>query len=209
MNQKELEEKNKQKKKEKESKLDKKRNELEKELKLDQEEIIAFKYKDETNNKMIVVHDKRKIKVALLEFEVKDLEDKDIRKLNECRYNPKTDDSMDEEQALDKVLEKQEVKKESERLNRESKFVRDLEDALQETCNKIYEMRENSKKLSKIFHEHIFEFSEEQQKVIFFFYFLDFRKIEVSKILSIEDYKICRMIDRIDKKLKKFYKNMD
>lgn len=195
--------------KKKESKLDEKRNELKRELALNQEEVIAFQYKDETRNKMITVHDKRKIKVALLEFEIKDLEDGDIKKVYECRYNQKTDDPMDEDQELDKILEKQEMEKESERLNRESKFVRDLEDALQETCNKIYEMRENSKKLSKIFHEHIFEFTEEQQKVIFFFYFLDFKKIEISKFLSIEDYKICRMIDRIEKKLKKFYENMD
>ena len=58
----------------------------------DQEEIIDFYYEDKESRTKVLIHDKRKIRVALLEMEEYERKQKSNIKEFECQYNPKTDD---------------------------------------------------------------------------------------------------------------------
>ena len=79
-------------------KSNKKLTPLEKEKLLDQEEIIEFYYHDKESKTKILVKDKRKIKVALMEMEEYERKQHDDIIRNECPYNPKTDDRIDEDE---------------------------------------------------------------------------------------------------------------
>ena len=70
---------------------------LEQEKLLDQDEIIDFEYFDKLHNRKVVIHDKRKIKVALMEMDEFDKKQKDEIARNECPYNNRTDDPVDEQ----------------------------------------------------------------------------------------------------------------
>lgn len=70
-----------------------------------------------------------------MEMDEFDKKQKDEIARNECPYNNRTDDPVDE-QDFDLDYEP-------------SEFELNLEDALQEACNKIYEMREKSQIISK------------------------------------------------------------
>ena len=75
----------------------KKLTELEKEKLLNQEEIIDFYYHDKESKTKILVHDKRKIKVALMELDEEERKRRNEILENECPYNQRTDDPMDDE----------------------------------------------------------------------------------------------------------------
>lgn len=167
--------------------------EIEKEKLLDQEEKIDFYYIDKESNTKILVHDKRKIKVALMEMDDCERKLKSEILRNECPYNQKTDDPVDETQDIE---------------YKASQFELDLEDALQEACNKIYEMRETSKKISKIFKEHFEEFSPDEIFTIFLYYYLDFSQSRIAEIFKVNRSSICREIKKIEEKLKKYCKNL-
>lgn len=163
---------------------------LEQEKQLDQDEIIDFEYFDKLNNRKVVIHDKRKIKVALMEMDEFDKKQKDEIARNECPYNSRTDDPV-EEQDFDLEYEP-------------SEFELSLEDALQEACNKIYEMREKSQIISKIFKNHFKEFTFGELFTIFLYYYLDFSKSEIAKIFGLNRSTIGRDIAKIITKLRKF-----
>lgn len=165
---------------------------LEKERLLDQEEMIDFYYIDKESHTKILVHDKRKIKVALMEMDEYERKLKsDIREF-ECPYNQRTDDPADDTEEYE---------------YQESQFELDLEDALQEACNKISEIHESSKKISKIFKEHINEFSPDEIITLFFYYYLDFSQTKIAEIFNVNRSSICREIKKIEEKLRNFYEN--
>lgn len=166
---------------------------LEKERLLDQEEIIDFYYIDKESHTKILVHDKRKIKVALMEMDEYERKLKDDITRNECRYNQRTDDPIDETQDFEYQA---------------SQFELDLEDALQEACNKISEIHESSKKISKIFKKHFDEFSPDEIFTVFLYYYLDFSQAKIAEIFNVNRSSICREIKKIEEKLKKYYENL-
>ncbi len=162
---------------------------LEEERLLDQEEIIDFYYIDKESHTKVLVHDKRKIKVALMEMDEYERKLKNNIMENECPYNQRTDDPIDELQDFD---------------YQSSQFELDLEDALQEACNKIYEIHESSKKISKIFKEHFDEFSPDEIFTIFLYYYLDFSQTKIAEIFNVNRSSICREIKKIEEKLRKY-----
>lgn len=164
---------------------------LEREKQLDQEEFIDFEYYDSIHHKKVIVHDKRKIKVALMEMDEYEKKLKDDISRNECPYNQKTDDPIDESQDIELDYEPTE-------------FEINLEEALQEACNKIYEMTENTKKISKIFKEHFSDFTFGEIFIVFLYYYLNFSKSDVAKIFGLNRSTIGRYIAKIEAKIKKF-----
>ena len=169
-------------------KSNKKLTALEKEKLLDQEEIIEFYYHDKESKTKILIKDKRKIKVALMEMEEHERKQRNDIMEFECPYNAKTDDPVAEDD-YDEIEYEQ------------TEFEKNLEDALQEVSNKIWQMKENSKKISNFFLKNIFEFDENQIIIIFLFYYLDFKQIEIARILGKAKSTISYQIDQIKEKL--------
>ncbi|MCM1556937.1 MAG: hypothetical protein NC087_05325 [Anaeroplasma bactoclasticum] len=163
--------------------------EIEREKLLDQEELIDFYYIDKESHTKILVHDKRKIKVALLEMDEYERKLKNDIMENECPYNQRTDDPIDETQDFEYQA---------------SQFELDLEDALQEMANKISSIYDKSKNISKYFQKHIQDFTEKQLLIIFIRYYLNFSITEISQILGTAKSTISAHIDRIEAKFKKF-----
>lgn len=168
---------------------------LEKEKLLDQEEVIAFYYIDKESHTKTLVHDKRKIKVALMEMDEYERKLKSDILENECPYNQRTDDPITEDDYAEIEYE-------------QTEFEKNLEDALQEACNKIYEMRENSKKIQKIFKDHFDEFSPDEIFTIFLYYYLGFSQTRIAEIFNVNRSSICREIKKIEEKLKNYYVNL-
>ncbi|MDD3999641.1 MAG: hypothetical protein PHX62_01930 [Bacilli bacterium] len=178
-------------KQEKESFLDMKKRELEEEKKLDQEEIIKFDYKDEINHRKIVIQDKRKIKVALMDFELQELIQEDNKQREECRYNPKTDDPIDEEQDLEKMINRNEV----EEL---------LEDVLQQTLVKTWQKSEDRKKILEFLQKNIFKLSKNQAIALFMGFYLDFEIPQIAKFLNVSYERTRQIYNRMKEKLQKY-----
>lgn len=178
-------------KQEKESFLDMKKRELEEEKKLDQEEIIKFVYKDEINHRKIVIQDKRKIKVALMDFELQELIQEDNKQREECRYNPKTDDPIDEEQDLEKMFNRNEV----EEL---------LEDVLQQTLVKTWQKSEDRKKILEFLQKNIFKLSKNQAIALFMGFYLDFEISQIAKFLNVSYERTRQIYNRMKEKLQKY-----
>lgn len=161
---------------------------LEKEKRLNQEEIIDFYYIDKESHTKVLVHDKRKIKVALMEMdEYERILKNDIME-NECPYNQRTDDPIDENQDLDFEYEP-------------SKFELDLEDALQEMVDKIAESKENFKKIQKIISENLNLLTHKQLITIYLYYYLELSEQEIGDYFGVSRQRIHAQIDRISKKL--------
>ena len=169
-------------------KSNKKLSALEQEKLLDQEEIIEFYYHDKESKTKILIKDKRKIKVALMEMEEYERKQRSDIMEFECPYNAKTDDPVVEDEY------------------EETKFEQNLEDALQEMANKISEFYANSEKISKYFKKHISEFTEKQLLLVFIRYYLDFSITEIAQILGSSKSTISAHIDRIEAKFKKIAK---
>lgn len=163
----------------------------------DQEEIIDFYYEDKESRTKVLIHDKRKIRVALLEMEEYERKQKSDIKEFECQYNPKTDDPIDEQNGIEDFEYEP------------SSFEQNLEDALQEMAEKLFQNRENQKNISKFFREYLSEFSKNQQIIVFYYYFLGFGISEIAEILNVKPQTIDGYIKRIDKKLAKFGKKCD
>lgn len=178
-------------KQEKESFLDMKKRELEEEKELDQEEIIKFDYKDEINHRKIVIQDKRKIKVALMDFELQELVQEDNKQREECRYNPKTDDPIDEEQDLEKMFNRNEV----EEL---------LEDVLQQTLVKTWQKSEDRKKILEFLQKNIFKLSKNQAIALFMGFYLDFEIPQIAKFLNVSYERTRQIYNRMKEKLQKY-----
>ncbi len=178
-------------KQEKESFLDMKKRELEEEKELDQEEIIKFDYKDEINHRKIVIQDKRKIKVALMDFELQELIQEDNKQREECRYNPKTDDPIDEEQDLEKMFNRNEV----EEL---------LEDVLQQTLVKTWQKSEDRKKILEFLQKNIFKLSKNQAIALFMGFYLDFEIPQIAKFLNVSYERTRQIYNRMKEKLQKY-----
>ena len=115
----------------------------------------------------------------------------------ECQYNPKTDDPIDEQNEIEDFEYEP------------SSFEQNLEDALQEMAEKLFQNRENQKNISKFFREYLSEFSKNQQIIVFYYYFLGFGISEIAEILNVKPQTIDGYIKRIDKKLAKFGKKCD
>ena len=160
---------------------------LEKERLLDQEEMIDFYYIDKESHTKILVHDKRKIKVALMEMDEYERKLKSNIREFECPYNQRTDDPVDDTEEYE---------------YQESQFELDLEDALQEMANKMCENRENSKKIQKFFRDNISEFTQRQLMIIFLRYYLDLSIVEIGKFLSINYATVFRYLERIEEKMR-------
>lgn len=180
---------------------DKKETKLEKLIRIekakDQDEIIDFYYEDKESRTKVLIHDKRKIRVALLEMEEYERKQKSDIKEFECPYNPKTDDPIDEQNGIEDFEYKP------------SRFEQNLEDALQEMTEKLFQNRENQKNISKFFRTYLSKFSKNQQIIVFYYYFLDFGVSEIAEILNVKPQTIDVYIKRIDKKLAKFGKKCD
>ena len=116
-------------------KSNKKLTPLEKEKLLDQEEIIEFYYHDKESKTKILIKDKRKIKVALMEMEEYERKQRSDIMEFECPYNAKTDDPVAED----------------EYEFEQTDFERNLESALQEVVDKIANDKENSQKIKRHF----------------------------------------------------------
>lgn len=169
----------------------KKMSVLEKEKLLDQEEIIEFNYYDKINRKNVVIKDKRKIKVALMELDEQERKQRKEIFEKECPYNPKTDDcTYNNQNPEDTFLSNSEV----EEL---------LEDVLQEMADKMIEKQEGNKKLLKFFSDNIFEFTQKQLIIVFLKYYLDFNNVQISQYMNIKKQTLTRHIERIESKFKK------
>lgn len=161
---------------------------LEKERLLDQEEMIDFYYIDKESHTKILVHDKRKIKVALMEM------DEYERKLNddiaryECPYNQRTDDPTDDTEEYE---------------YQESQFELDLEDAMQEMVDKIMQNEKISKKIKKIIYDSLDELTEKQLITIFLYYYINLSEQEIGDFFGVSRQRIHAQIERINKKLLK------
>lgn len=168
----------------------KKLSALEKEKLLNQEEIIEFYYIDKESHTKILVKDKRKIKVALMEMDEYERKLRSDIMENECPYNSKTDDPIEEN-----VYEEIE--------SDPSDFEKNLEDALQEMVNKMSEINESKKKISKFFADNIEEFTEKQIILIFLRYYLDFSNAKIAELLGADRSAITRHFERIEAKFKR------
>ena len=181
----------------KKSKIEKLRDLILEEKSKNQEEIIDFYYEDKDSKIKVLVHDKRKIKVALLEMEEHEWMQKSNIKEFECQYNPKTDDPIDEQNGIEDFEYEP------------SSFEQNLEDALQEMTEKLFQNRENQKNISIFFRTYLSKFSKNQQIIVFYYYFLGFGVSEIAEILNVKPQTIDVYIKRIDKKLAKFGKKCD
>jgi len=168
---------------------EKKLTELEIEKELDQEEIIEFSYYDRINKKSVVIKDKRKIKVALLEMDkVERIQKEDIGR-NECAYNPKIDDLIVQNNFEDNLFNKQEVEEV-------------LEDVLQEVLSKTWQKAEDEKKIRKFLKNNFFKLSKNQAIALFMWFFLDFDKKEISKYLDVSTQRAGQILRRMEQILK-------
>lgn len=161
---------------------------LEKEKLLDQEEIIEFYYIDKESHTKILVKDKRKIKVALMEMDEYERKQRSDIMEFECPYNEKTDDPI-EENAYEEI--------ESE----PSDFEKNLEDALQEMVDKIANDKENSQKIKKIILESLDDLTQKQLITIFLYYYMELSESQIATYLGVSRQRIYSQIDRISKKL--------
>ena len=166
-------------------KSNKKLTPLEKEKLLDQEEIIEFYYHDKESKTKILVKDKRKIKVALMEMEEYERKQHNDIIRNECPYNPKTDDRIDED----------------EYEYEETRFERDLESALQEMVDKMANDKENSQKIKKIILDCLDDLTQKQLITIFLYYYMELSEAQIATYLGVSRQRIHSQIDRISKKL--------
>lgn len=155
----------------------------------DQEEIIEFYYEDKESKTKLLIKDKRKIHVAIMEMDLYEMKQHDDIVRNECPYNPKTDDPIDEQNDIEEFEYE------------ETEFEKQLEDALQELSNKMWQMKENSEKISNFFRKNIHEFDKNQVIIIFLYYYLDLKQIEIAKILGLVKSTISYQIDQIQQKM--------
>ena len=163
---------------------------LEKEKLLDQEEIIEFKYYDRIHGKNVVIKDKRKIKVALLEMDLFDRKQKEEIGRNECAYNPKTDDLIDDKEYFEIALAQEQVEE-------------ILEDILQEVLSKTWQKSEDEKKIKTFLTDNFFKLSKNQAIALFMCYFLDFDKGKIAKYLNISTQRAGQILVRMEHILKK------
>ena len=132
----------------KKSKIEKLEELITEEKSKDQEELIDFYYKS-TNGKMLI-HDKRKLRIEMLEMDLCEMKQHNEILRNECPYNPKTDDIIDEQNNIENFEYE------------ETTLEKQLEDAFQELSNKMWEMKENSKKITVFFQKNIQKFEKKQ-----------------------------------------------
>ena len=166
-------------------KSNKKLTPLEKEKLLDQEEIIEFYYHDKESKTKILIKDKRKIKVALMEMEEYERKQRSDIMEFECPYNAKTDDPVVED----------------EYEYEETQFERDLESALQEMVDKIANDKENSQKIKKIILDSLDDLTQKQLITIFLYYYMELSEAQIATYLGVSRQRIYSQIDRISKKL--------
>jgi len=171
-------------------KSNKKLSALEQEKLLDQEEIIEFYYHDKESKTKILIKDKRKIKVALMEMEEYERKQRNDIMEFECPYNAKTDDPATED----------------EYEYEQTEFEKNLEDALQEMVNKMSEIQDSKKKILNFFENNVFEFTERQLIIIFLKYYLDFTNIKIADFLNLDRSSITKHLERIDKKFNQIKK---
>lgn len=169
--------------------MKKKLTALEQEKLLDQEEIIEFYYHDKESKTKILIKDKRKIKVALMEMEEYERKQRNDIMGFECPYNAKTDDPATED----------------EYEYEQTEFEKNLEDALQEVVDKIANDKENSQKIKKIILESLDELTQKQLITIFLYYYMELSEAQIATYLGVSRQRIYSQIDRISKKL--FKKN--
>jgi len=163
--------------------------EIEKEKLLDQEEIIEFEYYDEINKKNVIIKDKRKIKVALLEMDLLEREQREDVGRNECSYNPQTDVPINENEVFDKVLDQEQV----EEL---------LEDVLQEVLSKTWQKSEDEKKIKSFLKDNFFKLSKNQAIALFMDYFLEFDKSKIAEYLTVSSQRAGQILARLEQILK-------
>lgn len=173
-----------------ESFIERKERELKAEKALKQDEMIEFEYYDKINHKKVIVSDQRKIKVALMEFDLRELIQNDTKRREECGYNPKTDDPIDDEQDLEKILTKSEV----EGL---------IEDILQQTLSKIHQKDEDRKKIINFLQKNIFILSKNQVIALFLSFYLDFEIPKIAEFLSISTARARQICRKTNEKLQK------
>ena len=169
-------------------KSNKKLTPLEKEKLLDQEEIIEFYYHDKESKTKILIKDKRKIKVALMEMEEYERKQRSDIMEFECPYNAKTDDPVAEDD-FDEIEYKQ------------TEFEKNLEDALQEMVDKMANDKENSKKIKKIILDSLEDLTQKQLITIFLYYYMELSETQIADYLGVSRQRIYSQIDRINKKL--------
>jgi len=169
-------------------KSNKKLTPLEKEKLLDQEEIIEFYYHDKESKTKILIKDKRKIKVALMEMEEYERKQRSDIMEFECPYNAKTDDPVAEDD-YDEIEYKQ------------TEFEKNLEDALQEMVDKMANDKENSKKIKKIILDSLEDLTQKQLITIFLYYYMELSETQIADYLGVSRQRIYSQIDRISKKL--------
>ena len=169
-------------------KSNKKLTALEKEKLLDQEEIIEFYYHDKESKTKILIKDKRKIKVALMEMEEHERKQRNDIMEFECPYNAKTDDPVAEDD-YDEIESEQ------------TEFEKNLEDALQEMVDKMANDKENSKKIKKIILDSLEDLTQKQLITIFLYYYMELSETQIADYLGVSRQRIYSQIDRISKKL--------
>ena len=169
-------------------KSNKKLTPLEKEKLLDQEEIIEFYYHDKESKTKILIKDKRKIKVALMEMEEYERKQRSDIMEFECPYNAKTDDPVSEDD-YDEIEYEQ------------TEFEKNLEDVLQEMVDKIANDKENSQKIKKIILESLDDLTQKQLITIFLYYYMELSETQIADYLGVSRQRIYSQIDRISKKL--------
>lgn len=155
----------------------------------DQEEIIEFYYEDKESKTKLLIKDKRKIHVAIMEMDLYEMKQHDDIVRNECPYNPKTDDPIDEQNDIEEFEYE------------ETEFEKQLEDALQEMVDKMAQNKENSEKIKKIISDSLNILTEKQLITIFLYYYLDLSIQEIANYFEVSRQRIHTAIERINKKL--------
>lgn len=163
----------------------KKLTELEKEKELDPEEIIEFEYYDRINKKKVIIKDKRKIKVALLEMNAYERNQREEINRNECSYNPNTDDLRNVNEFDEKMFNQEEVEEV-------------LEDLLQEVLSKTWQKTEDEKKIKSFLVTNVFKLSKNQAIALFMCYFLDFDKGKIAEFLKVSTQRAGQILVRAE-----------
>lgn len=167
----------------------KKLTELEKEKALGQEEIIEFNYYDRINKKNVVIKDKRKIKVALMELNEQERNQREEINKNECSYNPNTDDLINVNEFEEEMFNQQQIEEV-------------LEDILQEVLSKTWRKTEDEKKIKSFLVTNFFKLSKNQAIALFMSYFLDFDKGKIAEFLNISTQRAGQILVRTEQILK-------
>ncbi len=178
--------------------------ELKEELIKDQEEIIEFDYRDKINNQTVVIKDKRKIKVLLMQLDLEERKQRDEIQREECSYNAKTDDVYAiDNKTPEQIMEEKELEDEEIKLSKESQVYQKMNEEIKKLVDKNVKNEESRKKVKEIFIRAINSLTEKQLNIAFMVYYLDLSQSEISRFFNVSRQLIHKQIKEIEQILRK------